>query len=246
MKGPGVTGATRRRGHKPDPPGRGRTDRGFMAAEVGRPAIGKTGRWDQLPATATKPSGAGQSGDVDGCAASDPGRSLVSRALRPQDWTRLPAAQLSRTATSEAHLVLVEPPVPPITHGDVVLPGGLPGIGATGASPFATRTVIGSAAGAAGAWSATAGAASRTAVSTGGAAVGTAAVGTAAAAAGAVAGTAAGGSAGTGDWAAARCGAVPDSGRETEVRVWASGFVAGFVASTVLTRGRSRPACIGD
>ena len=83
VKGPDVTGATRRRGHRPDPSGRGRTDRGFMAAllvDVGsaRP-VSETGRRRRRPNRVSRD----QSGDVDGGTESDRGSPLVSRSREP-------------------------------------------------------------------------------------------------------------------------------------------------------------------
>jgi hypothetical protein len=129
-KGPGVTGATRRRGHKPDPPGRGRTDRGFMAAESTN-RDWQTGPRDRSPVGRPTRLSRDQSGEVDGFTASDRGRSLPLSCSAPSGWTRLSAIALPCIAKSGAFLVLAPLDALP-TMQDGVLPGGLAGAGSIG------------------------------------------------------------------------------------------------------------------
>jgi hypothetical protein len=223
--GPGVTGATRRRGHKPDPPGRGRTDRGFIGGIgpcwyqlAGTCRLGPVGR-----RTATYPGARDQSGEAAGCVAGDRGRSLAPRYDRGCRAARSAGTRQCSIARSGLLLVLAPPPVPPLRNGDVMAPGGLAGLGAKGA-PAACSTMVGAAWPAGMSTGARAGAVTATARTRG-----------------AASGTVTAFPAGACHRVAAPCAAGPARGRDTEV----STGVRSFGTPTAFTRVLRLPSFAG-
>ena len=90
-----------------------------------------------------------QSGDVEGRAAGDRGRSLALRYSRRYIGVGPTVAQLPFTARPGAPLVPAPLPALPIMYGELVLPGGLAGTGAAGSSSSADGPAKGLAVGAA-------------------------------------------------------------------------------------------------
>jgi hypothetical protein len=195
-----------------------------------RKPVGGTGRRQRRPPRMSRD----QSGDVEGCAAGDRGRSLALSFSRRCIATRRAVAQLAFTATSGVCLVPAPPPVLPIMRGEVVLAGGLAGTGATGSSPSADCPVKGPTAGAAAAQAATAGRAWFTVISAvRDAGLGTDAVAAAAPTVGLAGWMVAGRSTGACDRTPAPYFAGPDRGRDTgartplaepTIRAWSRGF----------------------
>ena len=205
--------------------------------------------WDRSPETATHPGCGDQSGDVEGCSASDRGTSLALRLPRPCVEARRVFAQPSLTASSGEPLVPPPPAALPIMHGAVVLSGGLVGIGAAGCPPRADSSARETVACAE---TAQTGACGRLEVALAGTVVaaGTG-IGAGAAAArttGAAGETATSSWAGSGDRIAAPCGVGADSGLATVETTWARGRdtptarTTGFRTSTGATGSRGTEA----
>lgn len=171
-----------------------------------------------------------QSGDVEGCAAGDRGRSLALRHSRRWVEASPAVAQLPFTAMSGVLLVPAPLPVLAVMHDEVVLAGGLAGTGAAGSLPSANCLAKGLVVGAA----ARAGAAWPTVVRTvGGPRVGAGAVAAAARTAGSAGGTVTGSLTGVCDRIPAPYFAGPDS------------VASGVGAFRAFTMGCTRPGLTG-
>lgn len=172
------------------------------------------------PETATTRVSRDQSGDVEGCSASDGGRSLPLRYPRRGVEATPAFVLLPVTARSGEPLVPPPPVALPIVHGAVALSGGLMGIGDAGSPPRAGTSARACAAGAA---AAQAGAWATAWPATAGAVLAAGAGAAAARTTGAIGGTAAKSWAGSCERIPAPCCVGADNGRDTVARTWASG-----------------------